>query len=121
MMNSSALQTISNEYGKTISVIVPIELWKIIKWPEKNTLPPIQQSEWNTLDEKVSQSSQTLDAFLQTEVAKLNKAEEKAMAEEGMEDYVHLTGGIIFILNCGAIHAGASSLYSHAGASMPLS
>ncbi|MCK5525008.1 MAG: hypothetical protein KAI83_17915 [Thiomargarita sp.] len=90
MMNSPALQTISNEYGKTISVIVPIELWKIIKWPEKNTLP--QQSEWNTLDENVSQSSQTLEVFLQTEVAKLNKAEEKAMAEEGMEDYVHLTG-----------------------------
>jgi hypothetical protein len=92
MMNSPALQYISNEYGKTISVVVPIELWQTIKWPEKNTPPPIQQSEWNTLDENVSKSSQTLEAFLQTEVAKLNVAEEKAMAEEGMEDYIQLTG-----------------------------
>jgi hypothetical protein len=95
-MDSLALQYISNEYGKTTSVIIPIELWQTIKLkfklPEKNTPPPIQQSEWNTLDEKAYQSSQTLEAFLQTEVAKLNLAEEKAMAEEGMEDYAQLTG-----------------------------
>jgi len=84
-MSSLALQYISNEYGKTTSVIVPIELWHKIKSSEKNTPPPIQQSEWNTLDESVYQSSQTLEAFLQTEVAKLNQAEEKAMAEQSRQ------------------------------------
>jgi hypothetical protein len=94
MAHSPALQYISNEYGKTISVIVPIELWQTIKfkWLEKNTPPPIQQSEWNTLDKNVFQSDKALEAFLQTEVAKLNQASEKAMAEEGMEDYANLTG-----------------------------
>jgi uncharacterized circularly permuted ATP-grasp superfamily protein len=91
-MSSLALQYISNEYGKTTAVVVPIELWQKIKWTEKNTPPLIQQSEWNTLDEKVYQSSPALEALLQQEVAKLNQAEEKALAEEGMEDYVHLTG-----------------------------
>ncbi len=89
-MNLAALQYISNEYGKTTSVVVPIELWQTIKLPEKNT-PPIQKSEWNTIDENVYQSSQTLEVFLQTEVAKLDQSEERAMAEEGMEDYAHLT------------------------------
>ena len=90
-MSSLALQYLSNEYGKTTAVVVPIELWQKIKWPEKKK-PPIQKSEWNTLDESVYQSPQTLEAFLQTEVAKLNLAEEKALAEEGMEEYVQLTG-----------------------------
>ncbi len=91
IMNSAALQYISNEYGKTTSVVVPIELWQTIKLPEKK-IPPIQKSEWNMIDENLYQSYQTLETFLQAEVAKLNQSEEKAMAEEGMEDYANMIG-----------------------------
>ncbi len=85
-----AIQYISNEIGYATAVIVPIEIWRTIN--ETNTQPSIQTSEWNTLDSNVYNNPNALEALLKTEATKLNRAEEKAFAEEGIEDYANLTG-----------------------------
>ncbi|RKZ59797.1 MAG: hypothetical protein DRR08_13045 [Candidatus Parabeggiatoa sp. nov. 2] len=89
-----AIQYISNEIGYATAVIVPIEIWRTIKLKltETNTQPSIQTSEWNTLDSNVYNNPNALEALLKTEATKLNRAEEKAFAEEGIEDYANLTG-----------------------------
>jgi hypothetical protein len=69
---------------------VLIEIWRTIKLTE--TQPPIQTSEWNRLDFNVYNNPNALEALLKTEAAKLNRADEKAFAEEGIEDYANLTG-----------------------------
>lgn len=86
------IQYISNEIGHAIAVIVPIEIWRTIKISEIRTEPPIQTSEWNQLDFNIYNNSNALEVLLKTEASKLNKQEEKSLAEEGIEDYANLTG-----------------------------
>ena len=88
----SDIQYISNEIGHAIAVIVPIEIWRTIKSTEIHTEHALKTSTWNKLDFSIYQNPNALETLLKTEASKLNKEEEKALAEEGIEDYVNLTG-----------------------------